>query len=117
MCLFMGKCGQNGEVHWEATDNFGNLCVGVSGAEGWEALREDVKSLLEELAHRHPGGGQMAVDFEYGEMCGPSPDEVSRVMQVAWLVGKGEEFERVAELVREVAEEAGIGGFEVVRGS
>ena len=108
--------GQNGVMEWEATDNFGNLNVGVSEASSLEELRGDLENLVEELHHRHPDGGQITVDFEYGEVNGPNPDEVSHVMQVAWLAGRGEDFEAICGVVGEICSARGVTGFEVCRG-
>lgn len=102
-------------MEWEATDNFGNLNVAVSEASSLEELRGDLESLVEELHHRHPDGGKISVDFSYGEVNGPDPEEVSYVMQVAWLMGREGDFEAICEVVGEICSARGIEGFEVCR--
>lgn len=71
-------------VLWESTDQFGNMFIGVSSAQSMDELREDIRSLVEELSQRG-NEGQVTVDFGYGEINGPNPEAVSHVLQVAWL--------------------------------
>lgn len=87
-------------MQWTPTDQFGNLNVGVSTAQSLEQLRPDLESLILELRDRWGDEFRVTVDLDYAEICGPDPDRVSHILQVAWLQGQspdlGAEIEALA---------------------
>jgi hypothetical protein len=72
-------------MQWQATDQFGNLYVGESAAQTLEELRPHLLSLIRVLHERNPRPFSITIDPSYGEINGPDPDQVSHVLQVAWL--------------------------------
>lgn len=90
-------------MHWEATDQFGNLYVGVSEAESVDDLRPHLASLVEELCQRTPDPIQVTIDTGYAEINGPNPEQVAYVLQVPWLSGQGPDvMDQVSAAIREI---------------
>lgn len=91
------------DVQWEATDQFGNLYVGMSSATSFAQLSGHVQDLAEKLKERFPDGPiVITIDFEYGEINGPDPEGVSHVLQTPWItdqteIGPEEMAARLAE--------------------
>lgn len=71
-------------VKWEATDQFGNLFVGLSSAQSVQELIPDIESLAAELSAAGKQGC-ITVDYGFGEINGPDPEAVSYVLQAPWL--------------------------------
>lgn len=85
-------------MQWEATDQFGNLYVGVSTATSFGELTPHLQSLAEKLRERFPDEPiTVTLDLEYAEINGPNPESVSHVIQCAWL---SEQTELSAEELR-----------------
>lgn len=105
-------------MEWQATDQFGNLFVGESDAQSWEELRPHVRMLVEELRARAGEGFAVTVDFSYGEVNGPSPDQVSHIVQAPWLAGvdPATGLAELEALVAEACAEVGIQPVPVGRG-
>jgi hypothetical protein len=78
-------------MQWQATDQFGNLFVAQSEATDFEALKPELASLVEELASRNGEGFRVTFDFEYGEINGPHPEQVSHVIRSEWLPSMAED--------------------------
>lgn len=78
---------QNLAVIWESTDQFGNMFIGVSDSTGPDGLYDELLSLATEVGVRRREGVVLTVDFGYGEINGPDPEEVTHVLQVPWLAG------------------------------
>lgn len=72
-------------MQWEATDQFGNLYVGASKSEDVGGLEDELRSMLTELRERGAETVTLTCDFEYGEINGPDPDQVSHILQVPWF--------------------------------
>ncbi|MBX3096010.1 MAG: hypothetical protein KF812_04035 [Fimbriimonadaceae bacterium] len=87
---------------WEATDQFGNMYVGVSGANSWDEAGRDIAALVEELAARSDEF-VVSVDCEFGDMNGPHPDQVSHVLQMPWISEQANAFPRIEALVQDAA--------------
>lgn len=84
-------------MRWEATDQFGNLYVGSSDARNVSELTPDLAMLVDELHRRTGEGFKVRVDFEYGEICGPDPDQVSHIVSIPWL-GEAQREETLAAI-------------------
>ena len=93
-------------MEWQATDQFGNLYVGVSEASSFEELRSDLASLVEQLQARSSEQVVITIDMEYQEINGPDPEKVSHVLQVAWL--QSQSGEDIRELVASELSESGV---------
>lgn len=90
-------------MQWTPTDQFGNLNVGVSTAQSLEQLRPDLESLVLELRDRWGDDFKVTVDLGYAEICGPDPDRVSHILQVAWLEGQSSELcAEIETMAREI---------------
>jgi hypothetical protein len=72
-------------MQWEATDQFGNLFVATSNSTTPETLQPELESMVEELTQRTSDPIVITVDFDYAEINGPNPEEVSHIIQVPWL--------------------------------
>ncbi len=108
---------QNEPVHWEPTDQFGNLYIGTCEAFDVEDLREPLSSMLEELRQRTEGEIRLTVDLEYSEINGPDPEQVSHILRTTWFetqmeAGRAPDhiYEAVNDLVSQLASEQGIMG-------
>ncbi|MBC8064178.1 MAG: hypothetical protein H7Y17_05065 [Chlorobia bacterium] len=75
----------NGFMKWEATDQFGNLYIGISEASSWTEMQPEIASMLEELRARSSGPLRLTIDLEYSEISGPDPDRVSHILRSSWL--------------------------------
>ncbi len=96
-------------MNWEATDQFGNLYVGVSEAESTDDLRPHLASLIEELCQRTPGPIQVTIDMSYAEINGPDPEQVAYVLQVPWLSGQGPDVvEQIKAALAEICNESNV---------
>lgn len=98
-------------MQWEATDQFGNLYIGISDSTGLDDLQPEINSLVEELARRAPTNRSVSVDFSYGEIKGPNPDEVSHIIQVPWLTEIPDRFDcmrRIQSMVDEASASLGV---------
>jgi hypothetical protein len=74
-------------VHWEATDQFGNMFIGATEATSSEALVEDLVDMIQEVKARHSGPCTFSIDVSYGEISAPKADPVSHVLNVSWISG------------------------------
>lgn len=72
-------------MDWQATDQFGNLYIGESSATSIDDLVPDLKSLVSELIERNGTKFQLTIDFEYQEVNGPHPENVTHIMRIPWL--------------------------------
>jgi len=104
-------------VHWEPTDQFGNLYIGTCQAFDIEDLRAPLTSMLVELRERATGDIRLTIDLEYSEINGPDPEQVSHILRTSWLetqieAGKAPEhiLESVNDLVLQLAESSGANG-------
>lgn len=93
-------------MKWEATDQFGNLYVGVSASSDAETLEPEIDDLLAKLRERCGEQFTVTVDGDYGEINGPDPDSVAYVLQVSWL--STDSSASVAELTETRAKAAGL---------
>lgn len=75
-------------MKWEATDQFGNLYVGVSEASSWSELQPHIVSMVEEIQARTSSAIRLTIDLEYAEISGPDPDRVSHILKSSWLGGQ-----------------------------
>lgn len=98
-------------MKWEATDQFGNLYVGVSASSDAETLEPEIDDLLAKLRERCGEQFTVTVDGDYGEINGPDPDSVAYVLQVPWL--STESSASVAELTEARAKAAGLNSVRV----
>jgi len=102
-------------MQWEATDQFGNLYVGASQSTDALGLTEELRSMLTEIRERGAESAILTCDFEYCEISGPDPEQVSHILQVPWFA-ECEHDETIA-LVRHQAlallDEIGLVGVEV----
>mgnify|MGYP001202624036 CR=1 FL=1 len=96
-------------MHWQATDQFGNLYRGESESSDVETLRDEIADMLQQLRGRTDGAITITVDTEYGELNGPDPNQVSHILGVPWL--EGADPAEVVSCVEEVVSEL---GFEMV---
>lgn len=87
-------------MHWESTDNFGNLSVATSSATSLEDLRADLESMIDVVFSRTPEGVVFSVDKSYQEIAAPSENQVTHVMTVPLLASESEET--VQSVLREV---------------
>ena len=94
-------------MQWQATDQFGNLYIGVSDSMTVDDLSTELASMIDELASRNPGPITLTVDQEYGEINGPDPNQVSHVLRAEWLT-KGDYFEAISVIVIRICAEKGL---------
>jgi len=101
-------------MQWAATDQFGNLYMGESGAKTLAELRPDLESLVDELCARTPDPVRISVDIDYAEMNGPDPEQVSHVLLVPGLEAFHSDqapaaiLAEIAEAVNQICAERGI---------
>ncbi len=102
-------------MQWEATDQFGNLFVATSDSATPESLRPELASMVEELSQRASGPITITVDFDYAEINGPNPEEVSHIIQVPWLNQADPEgtLADIRAIVQELADSQGLAPIEV----
>ncbi len=86
---------------WESTDQFGTLKIGVSAAESWEDLQEDIADLIVEMRALMPQGFALHIDPEDGQIVSPNPDQPNRILQCPWAA----DLPDAAEHVRRNCEE------------
>jgi len=72
-------------VHWEPTDQFGNLYIGQLAATTIDDFRGPIRSMLTELAERATGDIRLTIDLEFAEINGPDPDQVSHILRSPWF--------------------------------
>lgn len=102
-------------MQWEATDQFGNLWVGVSDAACIEDLRPHLASLVDQLVLRTEGKPfKVTIDREYGEINGPDPDGVSHVIRCGWVEGlPAEQAQDIMDALEEIRAEKQLPAFSV----
>jgi len=102
-------------MQWEATDQFGNLWVGVSDAVSIHELRPHLASLVEQLALRTEGKPfRITIDREYGEINGPDPDGVSHVIRCGWVEGLEAEYAQdICDALEEICAGQGLSGYRI----
>lgn len=72
-------------MHWESTDNFGNLSIATSSATTLEDLRVELESMIDVVFARTPEGVAFSVDKSYQEIAAPSDQQVTHVLTVPLL--------------------------------
>lgn len=68
-------------MHWSATDQFGNLYLGVSSSRSIPELITEVDSLIDELTARSGDAFCLTLDQSFAEISGPDPDRVSHALR------------------------------------
>ncbi len=96
-------------MQWEATDQFGNLYVGISQSTDSTSLVKELRSMLEEVWLRGAHQPVVTIDLGYGEICSPDPDNVSHILQVPWLcnLSADEARRQIEAIVQQIAAESG----------
>jgi hypothetical protein len=88
-------------MQWESTDNFGNLMVATSEATTPDGLAHDLQLLIDALLDRHEGEVAISVDVPYGEVAGPSGNQVSHIVNCSAFfeaeASQGKTQEQVSE--------------------
>lgn len=104
-------------MEWQATDQFGNLYIGESDAQSFEELRPHLAQLIEELHGRAGDQFRVGVDFDYREVCGPDPQQVSHIVRIPWMASQtpDEFMPTLATIVAEICAEKGLNDVTVVR--
>ncbi len=88
---------------WESTDQFGFLKIGISAAESWDDLQEDLADLIVEMGALMPQGFALHVDPEDGQVLSPDPDQPQRILQCPWAAVQPEAAAEVRRLLAELA--------------
>jgi hypothetical protein len=92
-------------MHWESTDNFGNLSVATSAATSLEELKAELESMIDVVFARTPEGVTFSVDKSYQEIAAPSDQQVTHVLTVPLLASVS--AEDVQSTLREVLTKLG----------
>lgn len=102
-------------MQWEATDQFGNLYVGASQSASAEELTNELRSMLTELRDRGAESVILTCDFDYAEISGPDPDQVSHILQVSWFsdCAHDETLESIRKQAYALIDELDMAGVEV----
>ncbi|MDI9637402.1 hypothetical protein QPK87_10795 [Kamptonema cortianum] len=104
-------------MSWESTDQFGNMFIWTCEGNCVNDLSAPINSMVDELHVRNPENFQVTVDFGYGEINGPDPENVSHVIQASFLMDLDPEvaFGEVEALLQAAAAEKDVHGMSVVR--
>lgn len=92
-------------IHWEATDQFGNLYIGTSSALHADELEVELAEMLERLGETTNETIVLTVDAEYGQITGPRPEHARYVLNVPLLtewLSAGQSAEHVVAAVAEM---------------
>jgi hypothetical protein len=89
---------------WESTDQFGTLKIGVSAAESWEDLQEDIADLIVEMRALMPQGFALHIDPEDGQIVSPDPDQPNRILQCPWAADQPDAAAQVRVAAAELLE-------------
>ena len=92
-------------MHWESTDNFGNLSVATSSATSLDELRAELESMIDVVFARTAEGVRFSVDKSYQEIAAPSDQQVTHVLTVPLLASVS--AEDVQSTLREVLDQMG----------
>lgn len=99
-------------MHWESTDNFGNLSVATSAATCLDTLEPDLESMIEVVFARTPEGVSFSVDADYHEIAAPSGDQVTHIMTVTNMksLGVAEIQDRLRDVLLRLGKHAEVQG-------
>lgn len=102
-------------MQWEATDQFGNLYVGASQSADAAGLNDELRSMLTEIRERGAESAILTCDFDYAEISGPDPEQVSHILQVPWFSDchHDETLEAIRVQAYALIEELGLSSVEV----
>lgn len=95
-------------LHWENTDQFGNLKAACSNAASVAELSPDLEAMVEAVFAQHSANVTFSVDASYGEIAAPNGDQVSHILSLPFLSGaadKAEASDQIQSALREIVGE------------